>query len=121
MLRSDRMRTVIALCVVAAWASLAGLSFADTIEDARKVSPHEDSQNDQAVQQALVTPAVRPTSLLWSVTPAQPTFEPSHQPLAHAFSSARFATSHSWNAALHDPPPLLHRFTLFQLFSVYRL
>ncbi len=121
MLRSDRLGKAIVLGVVAAWALLVGTSFADALEDARKVSAHEDSRSDQAVQQALVTPAVKPTSLSWSVPPPQPAFEPIHHPLAHASSSARLATPSSWDAALHGPPLSLHRFKLFQLFSVYRL
>ncbi len=121
MLHSDQLKKVTALCVVATWACLVGTSFADTLEDARKVSPHEDSRNDQAVQGALITPTVKPASLSSSITPPYPTFEPIHHPLAQALSSAQLTTPNSWDATLHDPPLLLHRIKLFQLFSVYRL
>ncbi len=121
MLQSARMRKVVALCVVAAWAYLVGVSSADAIEDARKISPHEDGQSDQAVQQALATPAVKPASLSSRVTPPHPTFEPVHHPLAQIASSTQRITPNAWDATLHGPPPLLHSVRLFQLFSVYRL
>ncbi len=76
MLRAERLRKAIAWGVVAAWALLVSTAFADALEDARKVSPQEDRQRDQAVQQALGPPAVKPTALSWSVTPSPPPIQP---------------------------------------------
>ena len=120
LLRSDRLRKVIALGVVVAWACLVSTSFADTLEDARKVSPHEDSRDDQAVQRALLTPAVKPVSLSAKIIKPQPTFESGHHLVTDALWIVPLASSRSLASALHDPP-LTHRFKLFQLFSVYRL
>ncbi len=120
MFRSDRLRKAIALCVVVAWASLVGLSFADTIEDARKVSSHEDSRDDQAVQGALLTPAVKPVSLSSKIIKPHSTFELGHYFVTDALWIVPLASSRSLASTLHDPP-LTHRFKLFQLFSIYRL
>ena len=121
MLRSDELRNAIVLCVVAVWVSLAGTSFADSLEDARTASPPEDRRSDQAVQHALVTPSVKPPSPSLHVGSPQPAFNPVHHPLlVQASSRAQRTIPSSWNAALHGPP-LPHRFKLFQLLSVYRL
>ena len=120
MLRSDRLRQALALCVVAAWASLAGLSFADTLEDARKVSPRENQTADQAVQGALVTPAVKSAPPSPHVLKPRPLFTSSRHPAIHPPGIVQVATSRPFTFTLHDPP-LIHRFKLFQLFSIYRL
>ena len=118
--RSDRIIRILALCVIAAWASLVGVSFADTIEDARKVSTHEDSHSDQAVQGALLTPAVKPASLSSEVIKSHPAFESGQRMMSHAPWAVLSVPSRPLALTLHDPP-LTHRFRLFQFLSVYRL
>ena len=120
MFRSDRVRKTIALCIVAAWASLAGMTFADTLEDAWEVSACEDQTVDQAAQQALSTPAVKPAYLSYKVIKPHPAFESSHHPVIGVLPITRLALSKPLALSLHDPP-LTHRFKLFQFFSVYRL
>ena len=120
MLRSDQSRKVIILCVVAAWALLAGMAFADALEDAREVSAREDQTADQTVQQALSTPAVKPASISSELSKPCPTFESHHHPVITFPRALQLATARPLALTLHDPP-LTYRFKLFQLFSVYRL
>ena len=120
MSRSDRLRKTIVLCVVAAWASLAGMAFADALEDAWKVSAHEDQTADQVVQQALSTPAVKPAHVSYRVIKPCPAFESSQRMVSHAPWRVLSATARPLAFTLHGPP-LTHRFKLFQFFSVYRL
>ena len=120
MSRADRLRKTIALCVVAAWASLAGMAFADALEDAREVSAREDQTADQVVQQALSTPAVKPASLSFELIKPRPTPQSNHHPVVDFPRILRLATARPLALTLHDPP-LSHRFRLFQFLSVYRL
>ena len=120
MVISNPMRKTVALCIVAAWALLAGMAFGDTLEDARKVSAREDSASDRAVQQALSTPAVEPAYLSYKVIKPRPAFESGHHPVIGFLRVTPLATSRPVALSLHDPP-LTHRFKLFQFLSVYRL
>ena len=120
MFRSNRLRKAIVLCVVAGWASLAGMVLADALEDAREVPAREDQTADQMVQQALSTPVVKPTSLSCELIQPYPTFESRHHPVIDVPRILQLATARPLVFTLHDPL-LTHRFKLFQLFSVYRL
>ena len=120
MFPSNQLRKAVALCVVATWALLVGLSFADTIEDTRKVSAREDNRDDQAVQEALLTPAVTPVALSSKLITPHPAFELGHYVVTDVLWGVPSAASRLLASTLHDPP-LLHRVKLFQLFSVYRL
>ncbi len=120
MARDEQMRKAVALCVVAAWALLVGMSFADTIEDARKASAREDHTADQAVQQALSTPAVKPVSLSPAVLKPHPMFKASGYAPIDAPRIIQSAASRPLAFTWHDPP-LAHRFRLFQFLSAYRL
>ena len=120
MSRSDRLRKAIALCVVAAWVSLAWMAFADALEDVREVPAREDQTADQVVQQALSTPAVEPAHLSYKVIKPRPAFESSQRIVSHAPWFVLLAIVRPLSLTLHDPP-LTQRFKLFQFFSIYRL
>ena len=120
MSRSHRLRKAIALCVVGAWASLAGMACADALEDAREVSAREDRTADQVVQQALSTPAVQPASLSSERIKPRSTFESRRHPMIDGPRIQRFAAARPLALTLHDPP-LPRGFKLFQFLSVYRL
>ena len=114
------MRKTIALCIAAAWTLLAGVAFADALEDAQKVSAREDQTVDRGVQQALSTPAVKPAHLSYTVIKPRPAFESSQRIACHSPWFVLPAIARPLALTLLDPS-LTHRFKLFQFFSVYRL
>jgi hypothetical protein len=114
------MRKIIALLVVALWAVMVSISFADSLEDAHEEPNPTDQVTDQAIACALATPRVKPTSVLSRIRKSRRTFNPI---CCSGFDVARLIQL----TALRVVKPTLcvlllaYRLRLFQFLCVYRL
>ena len=118
MLIPHQTKRTVALCLVAAWASLYGIHVADTLEDAREGPEPIDVQ----VAQALATPAEQPlylseAQLGTSTSPSWGVVSPLRVPDVHVW----LAVSPTPSLSMTGGPPPRAKPPLFQLFSVYRL
>lgn len=113
---SDQIKRIVAVCVVAAWVSLFGVTMAEAFGYFHDTPEHAD----QTIEQVLSTPADDTISLSDQFTTVQ-----HHVALISAVidpdpHAAQLAYSIACRAVAQGPP-LRHPPKLFQLFSVYRL
>ncbi len=113
---SGQIKRVVALCIVAAWMSLFGVTVAEACGYLQDTPEH----TDQTVEHALSTPADQTASLSDHLAGNQQFVGFVKAVMKHDPNADQMACSIVCRVVAHSPP-LRHPSELFQLFSVYRL